>query len=134
MKPSAIDRIARMEQEAAEAAKKRAEYTANGGASKSAYVLRMENVINLAENERVLVRPLYNIPSIFIRRIHDKFQNFAADGSKDPICNMCAEESGQPCELCATGHNDKKELRDEAFIPVRFDHRFSSSRTSTELL
>lgn len=127
MKPSALDRIARMEQEAQEAAQKRAEYIANGGSGKSAYILRMENVISLAANERVLVRPLYNIPDIFIRRIHDMFKNVAADGSKDPLCHMCAEEQGQPCQLCAEGHNDKKELRDEAFIPVGLYHQQSDA-------
>src|SRR6266550_4468425 len=117
-RPSALDRINRMQEEAQEAAKKRAEYVANGGDSKSAYVLRMENIISLQSDERVLIRPLYNMDAIFIRRIHDQFKNIAADGSKDPLCHMCAEENGQACALCATGHNDKKELKDEAFIPV----------------
>ncbi|SRR6266581_281330 len=117
-RPSALDRIASMQAEAQEVAKKRAEYVANGGDSKSAYVLRMENIISLQADERVLIRPLYNMDAIFIRRIHDMFKNMAADGSKDPLCHMCAEENGQACALCAAGHNDKKELKDEAFIPV----------------
>ncbi len=114
-----IERLENMQREAVEAAKKRAEFAANGG-STNPYVMRMQNTISLKPDERVLIRPLYNIHDIpfLVRYVHDQFKNFAPDGSSDPLNNICAEEYGKPCALCADGHTDKKERREEAFFPV----------------
>jgi hypothetical protein len=86
------------------------------------------SIVLLADGQRGLVRPVYNMPSAIVLPIHDKYKNtdVSLSSRKDqygnmvaaPISALCATHIGKPCAFCAQPKEAKLEAKPECFVPV----------------
>lgn len=86
------------------------------------------SIVLLADGQRALVRPLYNMDAVIVRPMHDKYKNtdVSLSSRKDqygsmaaaPISALCAAFDGKPCLFCAQPKDAKLEARFECFVPV----------------
>lgn len=116
---STIEQIEQMQRDA----EQRRTAAREGGKS---YV--SNSIVLLADGQRALVRPLYNMDGVIVVPMHDKFKNTDVSLSSRtdvsgrtiaaPISAVCASEFGKPCMLCSNAKENKLEARNECFIPV----------------
>jgi hypothetical protein len=110
---SSIDMINDMQAETRAAAEKRKQAIVNGP---KAYV--SNTIVLVGKEQRATFRPLYNMDNVIVVKMHDKYNNFKPDGSRDAIASLCAEQYGKPCSLCVNAKENKLLARPECFIPA----------------
>ncbi|HEY5003438.1 MAG TPA: hypothetical protein VII61_09820 [Ktedonobacteraceae bacterium] len=85
------------------------------------------SIVLLAEGQRALVRPVYNMSESIVIPMHDKYKNtdvslssrtYQGATQAAPISSMCATHIGKPCLFCAQPKEAKLEARMECFVPV----------------
>ena len=86
------------------------------------------SIVLLADGQRALVRPIYNMDRAIVVPMHDKYKNtdVSLSSRKDqygnmvaaPIAALCAAHQGKPCAYCVNAKENKLEARNEAFVPV----------------
>lgn len=86
------------------------------------------SIVLLADGQKALVRPVYNMDNSIVRQMHDKYKNknVALSSREDkvqgviaaPISSLCAVHQGLPCLFCAQPKEEKVEARAECFVPV----------------
>ncbi len=86
------------------------------------------SIVLLAEGQRALVRPVYNMSEAVVIPMHDKYKNTDTSLSSRedktrgivpaPISAMCAVHQGKACLFCAQPKEAKLEARHECFVPV----------------